>query len=480
MAQTRITEKFQFNDAGIRQTQAGFLASRPRVGRVGIQDYLGSEIGVTDKQIVKVFRPEEEVFHIDALSSLAHKTVTDDHPSELVNAKNWKKYAVGMMGSEVARDGDFIRVPLMVMDAETIRSVANGKSELSLGYTCELDFTPGEYNGQAYDAVQRNIRINHVAIVDAARGGKKLRIGDGKAVIIDQQSLAQAYEAITDGKINHEEELTDATETLILGDSDIDCPIGKGGTIYTRAIIAGKETADRAGESRLSETLANLLKAIEAKPHQPTQENPIMADKTIVVDGISVTMGDQTAAIVERAMKSLGDTITSLNKKVETMTADATKAATDHAAALSDAQKNLAEAQTKVTTLEKQVADAKITPAKLDELVKDRAGVVGKAKAVLDTVVVDGKTDHEIRKQVVAHVMGDAAKDWNEDQVRISFDTLTKEIDTSKIVDGNGADPYRAAVIDGKNQNQPTTAKLLNDRDERLKNAWKGAGATAA
>lgn len=206
-----------------------------------------------------------------------------------------------------------------------------------------------------------------------------------------------------------------------------------------------------------------------------------MADKTIVVDGISVTMGEQTAAIVERAMTSLGDQIKSLNDKIGVMTSDATKAATDHAAALTDAQKNLAEAQTKVTTLEKQVADAKITPAKLDELVKDRAGVVGKAKAVLENVVVDGKTDHEIRSQVVAHVMGDAAKGWNEDQVRISFDTLTKD---AKIVDasqGQGMDPYRASIIDGNTQTQDgnNPAKLLQDRDARLANAYKGTTAAA-
>lgn len=478
MSTHKINEKFQFADAGLRQSSEGYLIARPRVGRVGIQDYLGAELGL-DKQIVKVFRPEEEVFHIDALSSMAHKTVTNDHPSELVTSRNWRKYAVGMMGSEVARDGDFIRVPLMVMDGDAIRGVANGKAELSLGYTCELDFTPGEYNGQTYDAVQRHIRINHVAIVDAARGGKKLRIGDGKSIIIDQQALAQAHAAILDGKINQTEELTDPTETLILGDSEIDCPIGKDGTIYTRALIAGKETADKAGASSLVDALASLLKATkQAKPPTANTGDPIMADKTIVVDGISVTMGDQTAAIVERAMKSLGDTIVSLNKKVEIMTADATKAATDHAAALTEAQKNLTDAQTKVTTLEKQVADAKITPAKLDELVKDRAGVVGKAKAVLDTVVVDGKTDHEIRSQVVAHVMGDAAKGWNEDQVRISFDTLTKD---AKVIEDAGQDPYRASIIDGKTQTQDSNnpSKLLQDRDARLTSAWKGQTAAA-
>lgn len=476
----QIRERFQFGDAAIRQTGDGYLAARPRVGRVGIQDYLGAELGVNDKQTVKVYRPEDEVFHIDAFASLANKTVTDDHPSELVNAHNWRKYAVGMMGNEVARDGDFIRVPLMVMDADTIRKIADGKSELSLGYTCELDFTPGSFNNEHYDAVQRNIRINHVAIVDSARGGTKLRIGDGTTIVLDVQAQANALAAILEGKVSEADYAhADLTDTLILGDADISCPIGKDGIIYTRAVEAGKKTADAANAKPLSDAFATLLKAITtAKPPTANQGATQMADKTILVDGISVTMGDQTASIVERCIKGLTDNNAALNVKLTDAAAQATKAATDHAAALTELQKKLSDSEAKVSTLDKQVSDGKITPAKLDELVRDRATVVGKAKSVLDSVIVDGKTDHEIRAQIVQHVMGDSAKGWNEDQVRVSFDTLTKDakVDTSANGSaGNSIDPYRASVIDGRNtQTQATSDKLLHDRDARLANAYKG------
>jgi uncharacterized protein len=51
---------------------------------------------------------------------------------------------------------------------------------LSAGYTCNLEFADGTTpEGEAYDAIQRNIRINHLAIVAHARGGSTLRIGDG-------------------------------------------------------------------------------------------------------------------------------------------------------------------------------------------------------------------------------------------------------------------------------------------------------------
>lgn len=67
----------------------------------------------------------------------------------------------------------------MVSDGPTIKLIEDGKRELSAGYTCDLDWTPGKTpSGEAYDAVQKNIRINHVAIVQRGRAGQQVRIGD--------------------------------------------------------------------------------------------------------------------------------------------------------------------------------------------------------------------------------------------------------------------------------------------------------------
>ena len=46
----------------------------------------------------------------------------------------------------------------------------------------EPDETPGEWNGQPYDVIQRNIRINHLALVANARAGDSARLNlDGKS-----------------------------------------------------------------------------------------------------------------------------------------------------------------------------------------------------------------------------------------------------------------------------------------------------------
>lgn len=162
-----------------RITADGYLATEARVARTGVQVYLGSELGMKDRTTVRVWRPEEEVFKADAIRSYAHRPVTVGHPKGLVTADNWKEVSVGQTGDEVVRDGQFVRVPMVLMDKAAIDAVIGGSRELSMGYSCKIEVTDGVTpEGEPYDAIQRNLRMNHLAIVAMARGGAQLRIGD--------------------------------------------------------------------------------------------------------------------------------------------------------------------------------------------------------------------------------------------------------------------------------------------------------------
>ncbi|MQX97765.1 DUF2213 domain-containing protein [Sinorhizobium medicae] len=166
--------------AGTRRTADGYLVADVRTARTGIQLYAGHEVGKPEMQVVTVYRPEDQVFDKASLGSYAHKPVTSDHPDEAVTAENWKALSVGQIGDEVARDGEFVRIPLIVMDGATIGEIDEGKRELSAGYTCDLAWEPGTTPaGEKYDAIQKDIRINHVAIVQRGRAGSEARIGDG-------------------------------------------------------------------------------------------------------------------------------------------------------------------------------------------------------------------------------------------------------------------------------------------------------------
>lgn len=168
--------------AGTRRRDDGYLVADARIARTGIQTYLGREVGRPEVGVVRVYRPGAEVFSEDTLKSAAHRPVTNDHPPELVTSANWKKYSVGQSADEVSGEGIFIRVPLMVSDETAIQDIEGGKRELSAGYTCDVEFTPGVTDaGEAYDAIQKNIRLNHIAIVERGRAGSEVRIGDGAA-----------------------------------------------------------------------------------------------------------------------------------------------------------------------------------------------------------------------------------------------------------------------------------------------------------
>lgn len=172
--------------SAVRKTSDGYLVADAAVARTGIQNYLGKEVGKPDMPIVRVYRPQESVFAKDAMKTYAHRPMTNDHPSVAVNADNWKDYAVGQTGGDVMRDGEFVRVPLVLMDQNAINDWESGKVELSMGYSADIVFKAGVTDsGEEYDAIQTNLHMNHLALVDKARGGDKLRIGDsGNADII--------------------------------------------------------------------------------------------------------------------------------------------------------------------------------------------------------------------------------------------------------------------------------------------------------
>lgn len=168
--------------SNVRRTADGYLVADAKVARTGIQEYLGSEVGKPEMPIVRVYRPESSVFADSAMRSYAYRPMTNDHPGgEGVNSTNWKDVAIGQTGSEVLRDGEFVRVPLVLMDAKAIADYESGKRELSMGYAAELTFQDGQTaTGEAYDAILGPMTMNHLALVDRARGGEHLRIGDTK------------------------------------------------------------------------------------------------------------------------------------------------------------------------------------------------------------------------------------------------------------------------------------------------------------
>lgn len=221
-----INDRQSYNITQRIITDEGFLRVPGRVARTGIQEYLASELGITDRapnDIIRIFRPEEEVFSDESLQSYLGADVTDDHPPTMVDVNSYKEYTVGTViraGERESGDGDFVDTELLIKDKSAISNVQAGKVQLSAGYTAEYDMTPNVTpDGESYDGVQRSIKINHVAIVSRARAGAMARLFDeegkldmSRNVILDSNSVVEVADNATATLINDSiKRLTQAT-----------------------------------------------------------------------------------------------------------------------------------------------------------------------------------------------------------------------------------------------------------------------------
>lgn len=285
-----------------RICQDGSLVAEVPCARVGIQTYLPGETSPPDGftgDRVRVYRPAEEVFKRDSLASYAAAPVTVNHPTEMVDAGNWKQHGVGEINGDVVRDGERVRVPVIVRDAAAVRKAQTTHKQLSMGYTCTLDWTAGSTpEGEAYDAVQRDIRINHIALVPVARGGPELRI-------IDERPMEKPKMKIT------------------IGDAkDVD-----------------------------------------------------------LSDGAAVAL----------AVGALNTSLADAQKQIGTLTAG-----------LATANTAIQTKDGEITALNAKLADAVVTPEKLQQLADARADVIARAKAIAPSLVVDGKTEMQIKRDALA------------------------------------------------------------------------------
>ena len=146
---------------------------KARIARTGIQSYTDASGGIRLE-----YRPEEEVAADAALDSFREKCVTKEHPPVLLDASNTKDYAVGFTSADVSYSEGFVESTLTVTDKETIDEIMRGNvREVSCGYKVDYSPEPGiTSDGQHYDGIQKNIRGNHVAIVNRARGGAQVRL----------------------------------------------------------------------------------------------------------------------------------------------------------------------------------------------------------------------------------------------------------------------------------------------------------------
>jgi len=192
----------------VERTDQGYLRAPATITKTGVFAYRLPG-GKTRREL----RLPDEVFCADTLASFGIAPLTNGHPPAMLNSRNTARYQVGSV-VEPKQDGNHVAAFVQVTDADAIEAAEAGRRELSCGYHCDLEpragFTdgiPGVPDGQPYDAIQRNIRGNHVAMVDKGRAGStvQLRLDGADAFQIqpDEQppvAAAQPVKVRADGR----------------------------------------------------------------------------------------------------------------------------------------------------------------------------------------------------------------------------------------------------------------------------------------
>lgn len=155
-------------------TDEGYLVDHPVVTTCGIFEYQNE-----DGSIRRELRLPEHVFIEKSLKSYKGKPIIITHDAGEVDKSNVRREQIGTIMSEGYQDGDSVRCEIIIHDTDALRKC--GLKELSLGYSLDTIDEPGEWNGEPYDCIQKNIEINHLALVGEARAGESARLNiDGR------------------------------------------------------------------------------------------------------------------------------------------------------------------------------------------------------------------------------------------------------------------------------------------------------------
>lgn len=162
------------------------------ISKIGVFDYLGSEIpGAKEPdRVYKVYRPEEELARQETIDSFKNKPLLDDH--EIIGIHGMpaeRKGIQGNIGEQVYFDSPYLRGNIVVHSSAAQTLIKNGKTELSPCYGCDWVEESGVFEGKEYQYVQRNLRANHLALVEEGRTGPDVAVQDHRTFSLDSSRL---------------------------------------------------------------------------------------------------------------------------------------------------------------------------------------------------------------------------------------------------------------------------------------------------
>ena len=164
------------------------------IARTGVFKYVKP-----DGSIHKEAKLPEDILSDSTVESANNKPVTDNHPENangqriLVNRDNSTALMKGFTASNahVDRIDGTVRVDMTITNPDLIKKISGGKRQLSIGFQTQV--VP-----QSGVSVQKDITINHVAVVDVAREGPDISLD--RSVVGDAAEMIGEIDGISKEK----------------------------------------------------------------------------------------------------------------------------------------------------------------------------------------------------------------------------------------------------------------------------------------
>lgn len=164
------------------------------ITKAGVFPYFGRQISpsLEPDKIYQVYRPAGEIKK--AADTFKLVPLVDDHTMlgpDFTPAE--QKGVHGVLGEDIKEKDGTLYADVKIFSEQLKKEIQDGKKELSLGYFCRYDLTPGQYNGMHYDAVQKDLKGNHIALVDNGRMGHDVRVMD-RALACDAMDIVGDFQ----------------------------------------------------------------------------------------------------------------------------------------------------------------------------------------------------------------------------------------------------------------------------------------------
>lgn len=292
-----------------QETPEGYLTVQVPITCPGVFPYQRQ-----DGTIQMEAKLPEEIFSDRTIMSARGKPVTDEHPGEPVTVENYQTYAKGMSHTDSTVKHLKLYVSLTVTDKDLIKKINDGKREISIGFMSDVVAEKGTYNGQAYEYVQRNIEINHIAIVEKGRAGPEVAIrADSDAWQIDSKEGGSKLVKVKVNGVEYEVDAAVAAHLKSLESKDKDPEEEKEDKDNKKTPPTPPAKKEKEEKGDTMDAILGRLDSLESLLEAKNEEIAALKSKEMTEDAVDQRV-QARVALISTASTFLGDSFDFVGK----------------------------------------------------------------------------------------------------------------------------------------------------------------------